>query len=196
MFDRFDLWQLLYKTRFWEHIEDPIFGGCGSTDLPGIGSVCYPAYNINGTGPGAMLASYTTPTGPSLQAMSEADHVGMVVEAMNEIHGDIAAEQYTGEYDRVCWGLDPHQAGSWASPYARSFTEADVNDFIFSVGEHTSQVHAWIWSAQESAVSFLIGGRRNFARARLPPWLPIQGAGLSKDLSLSLYRSEELCKCF
>jgi monoamine oxidase len=65
-----------------------------------------------------MLASYTTPTGPSLQAMSEADHVGMVVEAMNEIHGEIAAEQYTGVYDRVCWGLDPHQAGSWASPYA------------------------------------------------------------------------------
>lgn len=110
--------QLLYKTRFWEHIKNPIFGGCGSTDLPGIGSVCYPAYNINGTGPGAMLASYTTAVGPSLQSLSEADHVGMVVDAMNEIHGEIAAQEYTGKYDRVCWGLDPHQAGSWASPYA------------------------------------------------------------------------------
>ncbi|KAG7528397.1 hypothetical protein FFLO_06188 [Filobasidium floriforme] len=147
---------LLYKTRFWEQIEDPIFGGCGSTDLPGIGSVCYPAYNINGTGPGAMLASYTTPVGPSLSAMSEADHVGMVVEAMNEIHGDIAREQYTGEYDRVCWGLDPHQAGSWASPYTgqheRYMPEYHKthSNHIF-VGEHTSVNHAWIFSALESA---------------------------------------------
>ncbi|KAJ9091829.1 hypothetical protein QFC19_008943 [Naganishia cerealis] len=147
---------LLYKTRFWEHIENPIFGGCSSTDLPGIGSICYPAYNINGTGPGAMLASYATPTGPSLQSLSEADHVGMVVEAMNEIHGEIAAKEYTGEYDRICWGLDPHQAGSWASPYAgqheRYMPEYHTThlNHIF-VGEHTSVNHAWIFSALESA---------------------------------------------
>ncbi|GHJ88713.1 hypothetical protein NliqN6_5115 [Naganishia liquefaciens] len=147
---------LLYKTRFWEHIEQPIFGGCGSTDLPGIGSVCYPAYNINGTGPGALLASYTTPVGPSLSALSEADHVGMVVEAMNEIHGEIAAEQYTGKYDRICWGLDPHQAGSWASPYTGQherympeYHKTHLNHIF--VGEHTSVNHAWIFSALESA---------------------------------------------
>lgn len=107
----------MYETRFWEQLDPPIIGGCGSTDLPGIGSFCYPAYNINGTGPGALLASYNTGAGPFLQAMSEEDHVRLVVEAMEEIHGPIAAEQYTGIYDRQCWGLDPNAAGSWASPY-------------------------------------------------------------------------------
>ncbi|KAJ9123058.1 hypothetical protein QFC22_001247 [Naganishia vaughanmartiniae] len=147
---------LMYKTRFWEHIDNPIFGGCGNTDLPGVGSVCYPAYKINATGPGVMLASYTTPTGPSLQSLSEADHVGMIVEAMNEIHGDIAAQEYTGKYDRVCWGLDPHQAGSWASPYTGQHEKympeyQKVHSNHIFIGEHTSVNHAWIFSALESA---------------------------------------------
>jgi monoamine oxidase len=53
------------------------------------------------------LASYNTAEGPFLQAMSEEDHVRLVVEAMEEIHGSVATEQYTGVYDRQ----------SWASPY-------------------------------------------------------------------------------
>jgi monoamine oxidase len=109
--------QLLYETGFWEKLGPPIIGGCGTTDLPGIGSFCYPAYNINGTGPGALLASYNTASGPFLQAMSKEDHVRLVVEAMEEIHGPIAAKQYTGVYDRQCWGLDRDAAGTWASPY-------------------------------------------------------------------------------
>jgi monoamine oxidase len=49
---------LHYKTRFWEHLKAPIVGGCGFTDIPGIGSVCYPSYKINSSGPGVLLASY------------------------------------------------------------------------------------------------------------------------------------------
>jgi monoamine oxidase len=63
------------------------------------------------------MAAYSTGEGPFLQAMTEADHVRLTVEAMNEIHGPIAAEQYTGNYYRQCWGLESHAAGSWASPY-------------------------------------------------------------------------------
>lgn len=109
---------LHYKTRFWEHLSPPIIGGCGSTDIPGIGSVCYPAYEINSTGPGVLLASYSSGTAArSLAALSETDHVAMVQRAMVEVHGDIAQKQWTGEYDRQCWEIDEHQAGAWASPY-------------------------------------------------------------------------------
>ena len=32
---------LLFKTRFWEHFDQPIIGGCSTTtDIPGIGSIC------------------------------------------------------------------------------------------------------------------------------------------------------------
>jgi monoamine oxidase len=108
---------LHYETRFWEKLDPPIIGGCGSTDIPGVGSVCYPAYNINGTGPGVILASYSSGTpARSLAALSDEDHVSLIQRAMVEVHGQVAADQYTGVYDRQCWEVDEHQAGAWAAP--------------------------------------------------------------------------------
>ncbi|KIX05177.1 uncharacterized protein Z518_06049 [Rhinocladiella mackenziei CBS 650.93] len=149
---------LHYETRFWEHMDPPIIGGCGSTDIPGIGSVCYPSYNINASGPGVILASYSSGTSArSLAALSDKDHVGLVQRAMVEVHGEIAAEQFTGVYDRQCWEVDEHQAGAWASPflgqqelYLPAYYNTEFNTIF--VGEHTSYTHAWIFSALDSAV--------------------------------------------
>lgn len=149
---------LHYKTRFWESQENPIFGGCGSVDIPGVGSVCYPAYEINSTGPGVILGSYASGTpARSVAALSEEDHVAMIQRAMVEIHGDIATEQWTGLYDRQCWEFDEHQAGAWAAPtigqqelYIPAYHKTEFNTIF--VGEHTSITHAWIFSALESAV--------------------------------------------
>lgn len=54
---------LHYKTRFWEKDnysagKKAILGGCGTTDIPGIGDICYPSYQLNSSGPGVILASY------------------------------------------------------------------------------------------------------------------------------------------
>lgn len=110
---------LEFSSRFWEHFENPIIGGCStSTDIPGVGSVCYPSYNINGTGPATLLASYISGDqwGNRWVSVTEEEHVQYILDAMIEIHGDVAAEQYTGKYDRVCWMLDPYERGSWVSP--------------------------------------------------------------------------------
>ncbi|KAG9254385.1 uncharacterized protein F5Z01DRAFT_681435 [Emericellopsis atlantica] len=149
---------LHYETRFWESQENPIMGGCGSVDIPGIGSVCYPAYKINSTGPGVILASYVSGVqARSVAALSEEDHVAMVQEAMVEAHGEIANEQWTGAYDRQCWEVDEHQAGAWASPtvgqqelFIPAYHKTELNTIF--IGEHTSITHAWIFSALESAV--------------------------------------------
>jgi monoamine oxidase len=76
---------------------------------------------------------------------------------MIEIHGPIAAEQYTGAYDRKCWQNDEFQAGAWASPtalqqdlYLPAYFQTEKHTVF--VGEHTSYTHAWIFSALESAV--------------------------------------------
>jgi monoamine oxidase len=127
-------------------------------NLLGVGSVCYPAYNINGTGPGVILASYQSgTTSRSVAALSEEDHVGLVQRAMVEVHGQVAAEQYTGNFDRQCWEIDEHQAGAWASPligqqelYLPAYYNTEFNTIF--VGEHTSYTHAWIFSALDSAV--------------------------------------------
>ncbi|KAL3441873.1 flavin-containing amine oxidoreductase-domain containing protein [Aspergillus insuetus] len=149
---------LLYETRFWEHQEDPIFGGCGSVDVPGVGSVCYPSFNMNGSGPGVVLASYTSGTpARSIAALSEEDYVGIVQRAMVQFHGEVAAEQFTGIYNRQCWETDEHQAGAWASPlvgqqdlYLPAYYETEFKTVF--IGEHTSYTHAWIFSALDSAV--------------------------------------------
>jgi monoamine oxidase len=149
---------LHYKTRFWEHLSHPIFGGCGATNIPPLGEVCYPSYQLNSSGPGVLLASYSTGTDArTLGSYSEADHVAWAQRAMVEIHGEIANEQFTGIYDRVCWEFSPFQAGAWCQPvvgqqelYLPAYFETEMNTVF--VGEHTSFTHAWIWSALESAV--------------------------------------------
>ncbi|KAI8144254.1 flavin-containing amine oxidoreductase-domain containing protein [Fennellomyces sp. T-0311] len=146
-----------FKTRFWEHYELPIKGGCDSTDLS-AGSICYPANNIGSDGPGVMLASYSSGDGGlRFASMTEEQHVARILEDIIELHGDIAKEQYTGNYDRVCWILDPHQSGSWASAYPGQHklympSYFELNDGIVFVGEHTDIKHAWISAALESAI--------------------------------------------
>ena len=149
---------LHYRSRFWEHLNPPIIGGCGSVDIPGIGSICYPSYNINASGPGVILASYTSGTpARSLAALSTEDHVALTQRAMVEAHGEIASEQYTGVFERQCWEVDEHQAGAWASPfvgqqdlYLPAYFQTEWKTIF--IGEHTSYTHAWIFSALDSAV--------------------------------------------
>lgn len=174
---------LEYSTRFWEHLDNPIIGGCSTTtDIPGVGSICYPSGNINGTGPATILASYASGDWATRWlSVSEEDHVQYMVDAMAEIHGDVAREQYTGKYNRQCWFLDPLFSGSWASPdvgqhqlYLPEYFKT-YNNVIF-VGEQTSYTHAWIASALESgvrgAVQLLLElGLIDEAKAAVDKWM-------------------------
>lgn len=110
---------LEFETRFWEHYENPIYGSCSTTtDIPGIGTICYPSYNINGTGPATMLGSYISGNqwGQRWASATDDEHLQYVLQAMIEIHGEVAREQFTGKYNRRCWILDPLESASWASP--------------------------------------------------------------------------------
>ena len=150
---------LEFKSRFWEKLPSPIYGSCStSTDIPGIGSICYPSYNINGTGKASIIGSYISGQwGDRWVSTPEKEHVQYVVDAMIEVHGEVARKEYTGKYDRVCWALDPLESGSWASPsvgqhelFLPEYFKTH-NNLVF-VGEHTSYTHAWIASALESGI--------------------------------------------
>lgn len=63
------------------------------------------------------MASYSSADfGLRFASLPEEEHVQYVLNAMVEIHGDVAREQYTGKYNRRCWVLDPLESASWASP--------------------------------------------------------------------------------
>ncbi|KAK0372862.1 L-amino-acid oxidase [Colletotrichum limetticola] len=150
---------LEFSERFWEHYENPIVGGCSTTsDIAGIGSTCYPSYNINGTGKATMLASYISGDwGHRWASVSEEEHVQYVLDAMVEIHGENTRELYTGKYNRRCWVLDPLESGSWVSPVAGQHQlyipeYFKTYDNMIFIGEHTSYTHAWIASALDSGI--------------------------------------------
>ncbi|KAJ5536161.1 hypothetical protein N7513_009347 [Penicillium frequentans] len=151
---------LEFKSRFWEHLDRPIFGSCNTqTDVPGIGSVCYPSFNINGTGPAVVLASYNQDDyGKRWVSTSKEEHAQYVLDSFARLHGEIVYEQYTGNFKRLCWLEEESNAGgSWVDAgvgqhklYMPSYFNTE-NNIIF-VGEHTAYTHSWIASALESSV--------------------------------------------
>ncbi|KAG5986526.1 hypothetical protein E4U43_005473, partial [Claviceps pusilla] len=153
---------LEYSDRFWEHLPNPIYGGCSTeTDIPGLGFACYPSYNINGTGPAAIIGSYAEGTVnhemSRLVTMSDAEHAQYILDAMSEIHGEHTRRLYTGNFARKCWSLDPFTAGAWASPTAGQHElympeYFKLHSHMIFVGEHTSFTHGWMSSALDSGI--------------------------------------------
>lgn len=132
---------LMYKTRFWGHLPAPIYGGCGSVDIPGV-----------------ILASYISGTpARSTPALTYEEHVALIQRTMIQVHGTIAAEQFTGIYERQCWEVDRHQARAWADPlvgqqelYLPAYYQTEFRTVF--IGKHTSYTHAWIFSVPDSAM--------------------------------------------
>ncbi|KAK0641713.1 flavin-containing amine oxidoreductase-domain containing protein [Cercophora newfieldiana] len=152
---------LEFRSRFWEHFPTPILGGCSTTtDIPGIGEICYPSYNLNSTPdqPASVLASWTAGDwGLRWVSVPEEEHVRYVLDTMVEIHGEVARETYTGKYRRKCWLLDEGGSGGWAHPsvgmhrlYMPEYFK--THGGLVFVGEHTSYTQAWVASALESGV--------------------------------------------
>ncbi|KAG5984514.1 hypothetical protein E4U55_004410 [Claviceps digitariae] len=164
---------LEYSHRFWETMKNPILGSCSTTtDIPGIGMVCYPSYNINGSdansnsnsstsGPASILASYIDASSAHevarMQTMSDEEHVQYVLDAMCEIHGEETRKLYTGKWARKCWDLDPYTVGAYANPSAGQHElymplYLQVHKNMIFIGEHTSYTHGWISSAIDSGI--------------------------------------------
>ncbi|OAR01157.1 hypothetical protein LLEC1_06005 [Akanthomyces lecanii] len=177
---------LEYSERFWEKYAAPIYGGCSTqTDIPGIAFVCYPSYDMNGTGPASILASYLEGSVnhemSRMITMSDEEHARYVLDAMTEIHGEGTRALYTGKFVRKCWALDPLAAGAWANPsagqhelYIPEYFKVHKN-MIF-VGEHTSYTHGWISSALDSGIRggvqlLLELGLVDEAKAAVKKWL-------------------------
>ncbi|PNS15318.1 Polyamine oxidase [Sphaceloma murrayae] len=146
-----------YQTRWWEKLDRPILGGCGRVNSPLIGQICYPSWDINSTGPGVIMASYISDYDATVAcSMSEEEHIAFVQRAMVAIHGQVAEDNWTGNYQRYCWEHDENHAGAFALPivpqqqlYLPAFFRTEFNTVF--IGEHTSYTHSWVFSALESA---------------------------------------------
>ncbi|KAI8329740.1 flavin-containing amine oxidoreductase-domain containing protein [Chlamydoabsidia padenii] len=148
---------LEFKTRFWEHGDRPIFGGCSTTDLTS-GHICYPSYQLGGKGHGVMLGSYKAEDyAIRLASMPEQEHVALILDNVVELHGQQARDQFTGNYRRYCGILDQYSSGSWAEPYEGQHSLYNsayfkIEQGLIFVGEHTDIKQAWLSAALDSAL--------------------------------------------
>ncbi|KAH6949151.1 hypothetical protein DER45DRAFT_600098 [Fusarium avenaceum] len=146
-----------FKTRFWEHLERPILGGCTRITSPQLGQVCYPSWHLNATGPGTLLASYLSDyEATAACAMSEEEHMAYIKDALTEIHGDVVDENWTGTWARQCWEQEEHHAGAFTMQifsqqhlYLPAFYQTEFNTVF--IGEAATFTHTWLFSALESA---------------------------------------------
>lgn len=139
---------LEYSERFWEKMKNPIYGSCSTTtDIPGIGMICYPSYNINSSGPATLLGTYIDASSSHeisrMMTMSDEEHAQYVVNTVAEIHGEETRKLYTGKFARKCWALDPSSAGAFANPSAGQH-ELYIPQY-FKVHQNVSYTRAQAW---------------------------------------------------
>ncbi|KAI1137530.1 hypothetical protein F5Y05DRAFT_414087 [Hypoxylon sp. FL0543] len=149
---------LLFSERFWEKGDRPIFGGYSTPNDAAVGALYYPVYGLNETGRPGLIMHYRGGDWSSrLTSLSDAEHVGMVLDAIADLHGEEVRDLYTGDYERLCWLNEPFIATAWTRPdveqhklYIPAYHQTE-NNIIF-IGEHTAPTHAWISSSIYSAV--------------------------------------------
>lgn len=151
---------LLFRTRFWQRGPSPILGGYSTPPQAPIGALYYPVYSLNDSSPdrpGVLIHYRGGDWADRFASVSEEEHVRMALEAVVALHGEEAREAYSGEYERLCWGMDGFAGAAWARPdvgqhrlYIPAYHRVEFGTVF--VGEHTAPTHAWVSSALHSAV--------------------------------------------
>ncbi|KZZ93695.1 Amine oxidase [Moelleriella libera RCEF 2490] len=148
---------LLFKERFWEKGERPIFGGYSQPASAAMGALYYPSYGLNESRPGLITQYRGGDWSDRFVSIPDDEYAGMVLDAVVSLHGEQARQLYTGQYEKLCWLQDEHSATSWCRPnveqhnlYIPSYHRTEHNTIF--IGEHTAPTHAWISSSLHSAV--------------------------------------------
>ncbi|KAL4878770.1 hypothetical protein BJY04DRAFT_209068 [Aspergillus karnatakaensis] len=148
---------LLFKSRFWETGPRPIFGGYSKPPSDSVGALYYPVYGHNESRPGLIMHYRGGDWSDRFVSFSDEEHVQTVLDAIVSLHGELARELYTGDYERLCWLQDEHTAAAWCRPdveqhklYIPAYHRTE-HKTIF-IGEHTAPTHAWVSSSLQSAV--------------------------------------------
>ncbi|NEZ63702.1 FAD-dependent oxidoreductase [Leptolyngbyaceae cyanobacterium CCMR0082] len=150
------------NRRFWE-IEDGIYGGSTSSDLP-ISTVQYPSDNAQAktptisAAPSVLLASYTTGNlARHLAHLPEQERHRIVQQNLAKIHPQVNQNQTIQSMESWSWDNHRWSLGAWSliRPYQQlSLYEHGIvpEGRIHFAGEHTSTNQGWMQSALESSL--------------------------------------------
>ncbi|RPB06405.1 hypothetical protein P167DRAFT_580587 [Morchella conica CCBAS932] len=134
---------LRFKTRFWERVATPSFGGQSITDLP-IRWIVYPSYGIETDGPGVLLL-FSWMTDASLwSSVTFSDRVRCALQHLAEVYKDEDVDVF-GEFMAA-------NDMPWAEHSPTEFFEIaqQPEGNIYFAGEHLSRHHTWSTDALDS----------------------------------------------
>ncbi|NEQ46667.1 MAG: hypothetical protein F6K00_25210 [Leptolyngbya sp. SIOISBB] len=150
------------NRRFWE-IEDGIYGGSTSSDLP-ISTIHYPSDNAQAkthaisANPSVLLASYTTGNlARHLAHLPEQERYRIVQQNLAKIHPQVNQNGTIQSMESWSWDNHRWSLGAWSliRPYQQSsLYEHGIapEGRIYFAGEHTSTNQGWMQSALESSL--------------------------------------------
>lgn len=142
-----------FKRRFWEE-DDWIYGGQSFTNISQLGILGYPDDNYLTQG-GAMLGMYNFGTDAAyVSSLPYEDRAKLAVQLGSKVHPQMA-DEFISAFS-VAWHLEPYSLGAWPSFTSESREQVmpilqEPDGRIYLVGEHLSNVNAWMEGAVQAA---------------------------------------------
>ena len=142
-----------YKRRFWEE-DDWIYGGQSFSNIAELGTIDYPDNDYGAQG-GVMLGMYNTGNAAArVSSLTHEEQVELALEHGSKIHPQMRDEFISGF--PVAWHLERYSLGAWPSYTQRTREEfmpklQEPDGRVYLVGEHLSNVNAWIEGASQAA---------------------------------------------
>ncbi|OJJ61036.1 hypothetical protein ASPSYDRAFT_87596 [Aspergillus sydowii CBS 593.65] len=146
---------LHFRTRFWEHIPCPSFGGQSTTDLR-FRWIVYPSNDLGSDTSGVLLLYCWMNDAYRIQSVQPEQRVRLALHDLQRFFKDTGVDiyaQYVGAFD-VCWSREYVTGDAMFLPgqfsrFHRIAAQAEGN--IHFAGEHLSRHHTWIAGALDSA---------------------------------------------
>ncbi|KAL9045331.1 MAG: hypothetical protein Q9214_001607 [Letrouitia sp. 1 TL-2023] len=146
---------LHFRTRFWEHLSCPSFGGQSVTDL-GVRWIVYPSNDLGSDGSGVLL-SYSWMTDASRwQSRPREERIKLALHDLQTFFSDTGVDvhaQFITAHDAM-WSCENSTGDAMFLPgqFSRFGSVAKLPEGnIYFAGEHLSRHHTWIAGAIDSA---------------------------------------------
>ncbi|MCO5224662.1 MAG: flavin monoamine oxidase family protein [Thermomicrobiales bacterium] len=142
-----------FKRRFWEE-DDWIYGGQSFTNISQLGILGYPDDNYLSEG-GVMLGMYNFGTNAAyVSSMPYDARAQLALSLGSKVHPQMK-DEFISAFS-VAWHLEPYSLGAWPSFTAESREQVmpilqEPDGRIYLVGEHLSNVNAWMEGAVQAA---------------------------------------------
>lgn len=182
---------LHFRTRFWEHISRPSFGGQSVTDLR-FRWIVYPSNNLGDTGSGVLLLYSWMSDASRWQSMARHERIDLALHDLQRFFNDENIdiyEHFIEAYD-IIWSCEYATGDAMFLPgqFSRYYdVSRRPEGNIYFAGEHLSRHHTWIAGAIDSALNTVkqVLGLKEI-RALGEEFIPSETQRLNKKTSISL----------